>query len=145
MLGRLALAAVALVVSVNETAETSSVAANNDDGLADPALDVLDVAAAHAAEGVDNIDEVGANVSQHVDEAACLAKWHDHGWVLDEAQSLGLEGVPENIVGAAGGEGWCVDSALFGLRVDGLELLAWCACWCRDGRVGVAERGGAGA
>jgi hypothetical protein len=84
-------------------------------------------------------------VSQHVHEAVGLAEGHDHGGVLDEAQGLGVECVPEDIVGAACGEGRRVDGALFGVGVDGLELLAWCACWGRDGRVGAAERGGAGA
>jgi hypothetical protein len=84
-------------------------------------------------------------VSQHVHEAVGLAEGHDHGGVLDQAQSLGVERVPEDIVGAACGEGGRVDSALFGVGVDGLQLLAGRACWGRDGRVGAAERGCAGA
>jgi hypothetical protein len=98
VLSRLALAPVVLVVSVDKTAETSAIAANNDDGLADPALNVLDVVAACAAECVDDVDEIGANVAQHVDEAAWLAEWHDHSWILDETESLCVEGVPEDVV-----------------------------------------------
>lgn len=72
-----------LIVCVNESAKTCSVAADNDDGLADPALDVVDIAAVGAAEGVDEVDEVGAKVAQHVHEAGGSAEGHDHGWVLD--------------------------------------------------------------
>jgi hypothetical protein len=118
VLSRLALAPVVLVVSVDKTAEASSIAANNDDGLADPALDILDVVAACAAEGVDDVDEVGADVAQHVDKAAWLAEGHDHGWVLDQTESLCVEGVPEYVVGAASRQGWGVDGVLLGLRVD---------------------------
>jgi hypothetical protein len=74
-----------------------------------------------------------------------LTKGHDHRGVLNEAQGLGVECVPEDIVGAARREGGRVDGAVFRVWVNGLEFLAWCACWCRYGRVGVAEGGGAGA
>ena len=49
----------ALVVCVDETTQTSAVAADDHDGLADPAADVLDVAAIGAAEGVDDVYKVG--------------------------------------------------------------------------------------
>jgi hypothetical protein len=125
VLRRLALGAhVALVVGINEAAEPRAVAAHDNDGLADPALQVLDVAAAGAAEGVDDVDEVRGNVAQHVDEAAGGAEGHDHGLVLDEAQGLGVQRVPEHVVAAAGGQGRRVDGRVFGVRVDRLQLLA---------------------
>jgi hypothetical protein len=139
------LGVVVLVVCVDKAAETGSVAADYNDGLVDPALEVGDVAAAGSTERIDNVGQIGADVSKHVHEAAWLAEGHDHGGVLDEAQGLGVERVPEDVVGAACGERGRVDSALFRVGVDGLELLARCACRRRDGRVGVAEGGSAGA
>jgi hypothetical protein len=139
------LGAVVLVVCIDESTKAGAVATYYNDSLVNPALEVSNVAAARAAERIDDVGQVGANVSQHVHEAAWLAEGHDHGGVLDEAQSLGVEGVPEDVVGAACGERGRVDGALFGVGVDGLELLARRACWRRDGRVRVAEGGGAGA
>ena len=55
-----------------------------------------------------------------------------------------MEGVPQDVVGAAGGHGRCVDH-VFGPGVDVLELLAGGASWGGDGRIRVAERGRAGA
>ena len=130
MFRRFALGWVALIVCVNKTTKTGAVATNNYNGLADPALDVLDVATAHAAECVHNIDEIGADVAQHVDEAAWLAEGHDHGGVLDKAQGLGVERVPEDVVGAACRQGGRVDGVLLGMGVNGLELLTRRACRC---------------
>jgi hypothetical protein len=118
VLCRLALAGMTLVVSVDEATQTSAVTANHDDDLANPALDVLDVATAHAAKRIDNVDEIGAEVPQHVDEAAWLAEWHDHGGVFDEAQSSCVQCVPKDVVGAACRQGWGVDGALFGVWVN---------------------------
>lgn len=135
MLCRFALGREAFIVCVDETTKTGAVAADDYDGLADPALDVLDVAAAHAAECVHNVDEVGADVAQHVDEAARLAEGHNHGGVLDKAQGLCVERVPEDVVGAACGQGGRIDGVLLGVRVNGLELFPRRACRCGDGRV----------
>jgi hypothetical protein len=107
VLCRLALAGMTLVVSVDEATQTSAVTANHDD-----------VATAHAAKRIDNVDEIGAEVPQHVDEAAWLAEWHDHGGVFDEAQSSCVQCVPKDVVGAACRQGWGVDGALFGVWVN---------------------------
>jgi hypothetical protein len=109
---------VVLVICVDKAAETGAVAAYYNDGLANPALELGNVAAARTAERIDNVSQIWANVSQHVHKAAWLAEGHDHGGVLDKAQSLGVECVPEDVVGAARGEGGRVDGALFRVGVD---------------------------
>src|SRR5690242_10666343 len=69
VLGGLGSARGCLVVGVDEAAQPGAVAADDDDGLADPALEVGNVPAVGAAEGVDDVDEVRGQVAQHVDEA----------------------------------------------------------------------------
>lgn len=131
-----------LVVGVDEAAESGAVAADDDDGLADPALEVGNVPTVGPAEGVDDVDEVRAEVAQHVDEARGGAEGHGHGGVLDEAQGLGVQGVPEEGIAGAGRQGGGVDLVV-GLGVDRGQLVAGGAGGGGDGRVRGAERGGA--
>lgn len=95
---RFALVCGTLIVCVHEAAETGAIAADYDDGLADPALDVLDVVAVGAAESIDDVDKLGPDVAEHVHVAGGGAKGHDHGGVLDEAEGLGVQSVPEDVV-----------------------------------------------
>lgn len=99
---RFALSSMAFVVRVNKTAKASAIAANNNNGLSDPARDVLDVLSASAAQCIDNVDQIRGEVTKHVHVARRRGKGHDHGRVFDKTQGLGAERVPEVVVGAAG-------------------------------------------
>jgi hypothetical protein len=142
---RLTLAGVALVVSVDEAAETRSVAANDNNSLADPAGDVLNVFAAGAAECVDDVDKIGCEVAEHVHVTRGRGEGHDHGGVLDKVQGLRAEGVPEVVTRATCGESRGV--GLLGMGLDSGETFraafAWRSRWVRDGIVGGAKRRGA--
>lgn len=140
MLG-LALAGVALVVSVDEATKTGAVTANDDNSLADPSSDVLDVLTTRTAQCVDNVDEIGRNVAKHVDVTGRSSEGHDHGGVLDETRGLGAERVPEMIVGAAGGKSGgvgCLGMGFYRGESFGAAL-AWSPGWVGDGIVGRAE------
>ena len=83
VLGRLAPVRWAFVVGVDESTKSGAVAADDNDGLTNPSLDVLDVRAVGAAEGIDDVDEIGTDVAEHVDVAGRCAEGHDHGGILD--------------------------------------------------------------
>lgn len=144
---RLALCRVTFVVRVHKTAKTSAITADDDNGLANPASDVLDILATGATHSIHNVDEVRGQVAEHVYVAGRGCEGHDHGGILDEAKGLRAEGVEEMVVGAAGREGGCV--GFLGVGVDGREAFGAAFAGSRgrvgDGVVGRAKGSGAGA
>lgn len=98
-----------LIIRVNQPGERRPVAPDDDNCLVDPAAQIGDVGAVGPAEGVDDVDEVWREVARHVHEAGGRGEGHGHGGVVDEAQGLGVERVPEEGVAGAGAEGGRVD------------------------------------
>jgi hypothetical protein len=84
-----------LVIRVYQTSEAGAVTADNDDDLAYPGFDLLDVDAVVTAERFYHVYKIWRQVPQHVHVTCGCREWHNHRGILNQSQCLRMQRVPE--------------------------------------------------
>lgn len=82
------------VVTVDQTSTTAFIA-DDDDHLANPSRDVLDMLAVVAGQGLLDVHDVGREVAHEVHESGLGAEGHDGALLLHNGLGLGVKGVEE--------------------------------------------------